>query len=82
MNNSVLNRIVSRYSNYAGNVYDINLLDYLNDKSLRGPVVCCIVLSFIVCADTNTNNITTQLTTITHLKPTVPYIILCTKVRK
>jgi VirE N-terminal domain len=36
---SVLNKIVSRYSNYAANSQDVNLLDYLNDDSQKEHVV-------------------------------------------
>jgi len=36
---SILNRTVSKYSNYGGNAHDINLLDYLNDESHKDQVL-------------------------------------------
>lgn len=36
---SVLNKTVSKYSNYASNAHDINLLDYLNDESQKYRVL-------------------------------------------
>lgn len=39
MENSVLNKIVSKYSSYKGKATDCNLLDYLNDFSLKEKIL-------------------------------------------